>query len=136
MQGLATEAGGDGFNLLLVCLIGICSCSLKKLVFNQVSVYSLVHLSSYSRAVGMEKRHLRSKVKPDIDLVLMHSPVAASVGTVISQTLITSTITSRAPLLPICVYRSLILGQRKRSVTMSRLFITAVVSFQVNVLTF
>lgn len=35
--------------------------------------------------------------------------VEPSVGTDISQTLITSTIRSRAPLLPICVYRSLIL---------------------------
>lgn len=39
----------------------------------------------------------------------MYSPVAASVGIDISQTPITSTITRRAALLPVCVSRSLIL---------------------------
>lgn len=42
------------------------------------------------------------------------SPVVASVGAVISQTLIRSTTTHTAPLTPICVYRSLILGDGKQ----------------------
>lgn len=58
-------------------------------------------------------------MKTHVDLAVTHSPVVASVSTVISQTLTTSTMTSRAPLLPIGVYRSLILGKRKRRVTLS-----------------
>lgn len=42
------------------------------------------------------------------------SPVVASVGAVISQTPIRSTTTHTAPLTPICVYRSLILGDGKQ----------------------
>lgn len=58
-------------------------------------------------------------MKTHADLAFIHSPVVASVSTVISKTLTTSTMTSRAPLLPIGVYRSLILGKRKRRVTIS-----------------
>lgn len=77
------------------------------------------------KAMGMKK---------DVDFSFMCSPLVPSVGKVISQTLITSTITSRAPLLPICVYRSLILGKRKTEecllrtlLVTPRWFITAVV---------
>lgn len=60
----------------------------------------------------------------------MHSPVVASIGAVISQTLIKSTTTSRAPLLPIRVYRSLILSKRQMTVIMSTSFIRAVAGAQ------
>lgn len=70
---------------------------------------------------------INQAIKTDVDVALMHSPVVASI-VVISQTLTTSTMTSRAPLLPICVYRSLILGKRKRTVAMGRSFIGALLS--------
>lgn len=55
-------------------------------------------------------KNLRSKVKA----AFVSSPVVASAGTDISQTLMTSTIRSRAPLLPICGYGSLILDKEAR----------------------
>lgn len=45
------------------------------------------------------------------------SPAVASVGAAISHKLATSTMTSRAPLLPTCVYRSLILGKQEKTVS-------------------
>lgn len=58
-----------------------------------------------------------SEVESDTSVVLL-LPAVASVGTVISQKLTTSTMTSRTPLLPICVYRSLILGKTRKTVSM------------------
>lgn len=54
--------------------------------------------------------HTRLWVRPAV----RDSPVVASVGAAISQTVIKSTTTHMAPLIPICVYRSLILGDRKQ----------------------
>lgn len=45
------------------------------------------------------------------------SPAVASVGAAISHKLAMSTMTSRAPLLPTCVYRSLILGKQEKTVS-------------------
>lgn len=50
-------------------------------------------------------------------MVQFGSPAVASVGAAISHKLATSTMTSRAPLLPTCVYRSLILGKQEKTVS-------------------
>lgn len=49
-----------------------------------------------------------------VRLAVRDSPVVASAGAAISQTVIKSTMTHKAPLIPICVYRSLILGDRRQ----------------------
>lgn len=70
--------------------------------------------------VGTSHRTPTVSTEPWVDV--RSSPVAAPVCGVISQTLITSTITSRAPFLPMCAYRSLILGMGggQRRVTVRR----------------
>lgn len=58
--------------------------------------------------------HSTCRTRLWVCLAVRDSPVVASVDAAISQTVIKSTTTHMAPLIPICVYRSLILGDRKR----------------------